>query len=195
MITRAEVEGYLVWLADQPDGVNHRAWLFHAALLIRRDASTVIVDKRHAQESNAAYALSCVESPKPVALIPSEPPVLTFPTVGTGGKTWALTQSKLDLWTGLYPGVDVLAECRKALGWLDANPSKRKTAGGMARFLTAWLSRATDRDVRAGSSPYQKPTQGQRMQQVMVDTLKNHGITQPPMRPVAPARPGRALGE
>jgi hypothetical protein len=40
---RDDVIEYLVWLADQPDGVKHRAWLFHAALLIRRDRDTTFV--------------------------------------------------------------------------------------------------------------------------------------------------------
>jgi hypothetical protein len=35
------------------------------------------------------------------------------------------------------------------LGWLEANPSRRKTPRGIKRFITAWLSRAQD---QAGGS-------------------------------------------
>ncbi len=42
-IGREDVIAYLRWLADHPDGVKHREWLFHAAHLIARDASTVFV--------------------------------------------------------------------------------------------------------------------------------------------------------
>jgi hypothetical protein len=75
---------------------------------------------------------------------PASPPVLTFPTVGDGPKTWPLTAEQLDRWRGLYPGTDVLAECRKALGWCEANPKKLKTAGGMAKFLVNWLNNAAN---------------------------------------------------
>ena len=37
-------------------------------------------------------------------------------------------------------------------GWLDSNPTKRKTRGGVARFVNSWLSREQD---RGGSAPQQ----------------------------------------
>lgn len=48
-IGRQDVIDYLRWLADQPAGVDHRAWLFHAALLLRRDVETDIppLQERH----------------------------------------------------------------------------------------------------------------------------------------------------
>lgn len=70
-----------------------------------------------------------------------EPPVLEFPTDGDP-KTWALTQSQVDEWAGLYPGLDILTESRKAMAWVKAN--RRKTARGMKRFLVGWLNRAND---------------------------------------------------
>jgi len=80
------------------------------------------------------------------------PPILTYPCNGNPSK-WFLTQSQVDEWIALYAGVDVLAECRKALGWLNARTMK-KTARGMPRFLTSWLSRASDRP-RSGFQPPQ----------------------------------------
>lgn len=47
-------------------------------------------------------------------------------------------------WRELYPAVDVDAELRKMIGWLESNPSKRKTARGVAGFITRWLSKAQD---------------------------------------------------
>ena len=70
------------------------------------------------------------------------PPVLTFPVVGQKGPTWDLSQAQIDAWQQSYPDVDILAECRKALAWVQAN--RRKTARGMPRFLVAWLNRATN---------------------------------------------------
>lgn len=72
------------------------------------------------------------------------PVLLEFPTVGTGGNTWDLTESQVAEWTPLFPALDVLAESRKALAWVQANPGRRKTTRGMPAFLVRWLTRAVD---------------------------------------------------
>ena len=88
--------------------------------------------------------IKIVSSEPPSA--PSEPAVLTFPVVGSAnGHDWPLTQSQIDAWATLYPGVDVLASCRQALAWALANTTKRKTATGMPRFLVGWLTRDQNR--------------------------------------------------
>ncbi len=46
------------------------------------------------------------------------------------------------LWCESYPNVDVKQELRAIRAWLDANPAKRKTSGGMKRFVNSWLSKA-----------------------------------------------------
>ena len=77
---------------------------------------------------------------------PAEPPedgVLEFPVVGKPKvPTWWLTQAKMDEYLEAYPDIDVLGEFRKTLQWLRDNPSKRKTASGMGKFLNNWLGRA-----------------------------------------------------
>lgn len=69
-------------------------------------------------------------------------------------------QADVDKWAELYPAVDILAELRKMAGWCDANPSKRKTKGGVQRFINGWLAKEQDRGG-AGSEPpvrrYGKP--------------------------------------
>lgn len=69
-------------------------------------------------------------------------------------------QADVDKWAELYPAVDILAELRKMAGWCDANPSKRKTKGGVQRFINGWLAKEQDRGG-AGSAPpvrrYGKP--------------------------------------
>jgi hypothetical protein len=72
------------------------------------------------------------------------PPLLEIPCAGKGAKAWGLQQQDLDGWATAYPGLEVLAEVRKAKAWLEANPTRGKTHGGMARFLVNWLSRAQD---------------------------------------------------
>ena len=48
-------------------------------------------------------------------------------------------------WAGLYPAVDVMQQLRNMKGWLDANPTKRKTRRGIGKFINAWLAREQDR--------------------------------------------------
>ncbi len=55
---------------------------------------------------------------------------------------WQLDPKKVAIWEQLYPSLDVQQELNKAWAWLDANPSRRKTAIGMSRFLVSWLMRA-----------------------------------------------------
>ena len=78
-------------------------------------------------------------------------PLLAFPIVGPEGPVWTLSEHQGCEWVSLFPGVDVLAECRKAIAWVQAHPERRKTARGMLRFLVGWLSRATDRGGTAGT--------------------------------------------
>lgn len=85
------------------------------------------------------------------SLPPSSPSVLTFPTVGRGERTWDLTEAQVAEWEATYPTVPVLSECRKALAWVKASPNRKKTAGGMPRFLVNWLNTATN--SRRGPAP------------------------------------------
>lgn len=72
-----------------------------------------------------------------------EPAELTFPTSGKPD-SWDLTHAQVSEWQRLYDGLDVRAECRKALAWVTSTTGHKKTAGGMARFLVNWLNRATN---------------------------------------------------
>lgn len=88
------------------------------------------------------------EPAKPVQKTPAKYPdgqLILLPC--TGGMEWQLSNEDMREMRDLYPGVDLLAEIRKARGWLIGNPTKRKTAKGMLRFLHNWLSRAQDRGV------------------------------------------------
>lgn len=77
--------------------------------------------------------------------------LLDFPCDGAIG-AWSLTDAQLVRWTEQYPALDVLAECRKALAWIEATPQRRKTAKGMPTFLVNWLNRATN-DPRSARRP------------------------------------------
>jgi hypothetical protein len=70
-----------------------------------------------------------------------------------GEKTWTLREEDRSELAALFPGVDLDGEFQKMQRWLWGNPTKRKTARGMKRFLVNWLNRATptvDRCTRCG---------------------------------------------
>jgi hypothetical protein len=60
-----------------------------------------------------------------------------------------LTQEQVSEWAELYPGMDILRECRKALAWVKASPQNRKTADGMPRFFVNWFNRDANQGHRS----------------------------------------------
>jgi len=102
-------------------------------------------------DSSDEESVSCDE---PKNGSPPEDYLLTFPCVkGRSGKTkWHLTESKLAEYVEAFPGVEVLAECRKALQWCRDNATKRKTWEGMPKFIGSWLSRAQNDGRNNGRS-------------------------------------------
>ena len=65
------------------------------------------------------------------------------------GQMYPVTQRQVDNWKQLYPGVDIEQALRSMAGWLEGNPTKRKTKRGIVRFVTSWL----DRDQNSGKNP------------------------------------------
>ena len=74
---------------------------------------------------------------------PEEPPVISF--ILNDKSRYPIRHAQVDEWSGLYPAVDIMQELRKMAGWLDANPSKRKTKRGILRFVNGWLAREQDK--------------------------------------------------
>lgn len=71
------------------------------------------------------------------------PVLLTFPTDGPVS-AWHFTEAKRAEYRGWFPSLDIDSEARAALAWISTNPTKRKTASGMPKFLTNWFTRATE---------------------------------------------------
>lgn len=55
-----------------------------------------------------------------------------------------ITENMISEWAELYPAVDIKQDLRKMKGWLDSNPSRRKTKSGIKRFITNWLAKTQD---------------------------------------------------
>lgn len=81
--------------------------------------------------------------------------LLTFPCDGPGG-SWHLTDEKLSEWKTTFPSLEIMTEIRKALQWIRDNPTQRKTATGMPRFIGNWLSNAQNRNHR-GTNQNNRP--------------------------------------
>lgn len=71
------------------------------------------------------------------------PPAVEF--VLNDGTLYGVPQEDVTKYQQLYPGIDVMQELRKIVGWCDANPKNRKTRTGAKRFVNGWLSRAQDK--------------------------------------------------
>ena len=58
---------------------------------------------------------------------------------------YSITQDMITHYEELYPNVNVMQELRNILGWLESNPTKRKTRLGIARFVNNWLAKEQDK--------------------------------------------------
>jgi predicted phage replisome organizer len=74
---------------------------------------------------------------------PSSPVVIS---ILLNDKTeYQITEADVAAWQELYQAVNIMQELRKMKGWADANPSKRKTRGGIKRFINGWLAKEQDK--------------------------------------------------
>jgi hypothetical protein len=85
----------------------------------------------------------------------SQQTFVALPCVGKGSAEYLVTEKQVADWQVAFPGVDVRGEALRAHAWLLANPTKRKTFGGAAKFLVSWLGRAQDRAGQRGPSQSQ----------------------------------------
>jgi hypothetical protein len=65
---------------------------------------------------------------------------------------YPITETLVEEWRNLYPGVDVMQELRNMRGWLSANPERVKTRRGVLRFVISWLQNSQDRRPRPGGN-------------------------------------------
>lgn len=91
------------------------------------------VKKSKVKESNKDC---CKEQ---VAPMPNEPVVIELKL---NDKTdFPIYESQVLKWQTLYPNVDIMQQLRAMVGWLDANPRRRKTKTGILSFVNTWLSK------------------------------------------------------
>ncbi|MCM1364876.1 MAG: DUF4373 domain-containing protein [Faecalibacterium sp.] len=73
--------------------------------------------------------------------------------------TFVINQAKTEHYKQLYPDVDIEGELRKMQGWCESNPTKRKTAKRIERFINSWLAKAQDESQSRKDKVTNKPEQ------------------------------------
>lgn len=96
--------------------------------------------------SPETLVLDLVEAP------PDDPIVVRIPCNGGGPPDVPIRESQVRKWSSDYPAVDVRQTLRHIANWSQENPRKRKTPGGVGRFVTSWLQREQNKPKIAGPS-------------------------------------------
>ena len=81
-----------------------------------------------------------------VSLTPNENALISL--ILNNKKYFNIFQKDIDYYQDLYPAVNVLQELKLMKGWLDSNPSNRKTEKGIKAFITRWLGKKQDKAPR-----------------------------------------------
>ena len=68
-----------------------------------------------------------------------KPAAISLPL--SSGDWYPIYDKDISHWTELYPSVNIMQELRKMVGWLEANPERRKTPKGIKRFIASWLAK------------------------------------------------------
>lgn len=97
-------------------------------------------------------------------------PFIALPTNKTG-EEFSVMPTQVDEFVDLYPAVDVKQALRSMRGWLLSNPTQRKTAKGMVRFINGWLEREQNKGNRINGSG-QRPTPHDNLQQGTILALE-----------------------
>ena len=72
------------------------------------------------------------------------------------GSLYSIFDDDLVKWRGLYPAVNVEQELRNMVGWIDGNPTRRKTKNGIKKFVNSWLSKEQDQGGRRAPAPQKR---------------------------------------
>ena len=121
-----------------------------------RVKSLELRDKSLETKGNGNTSYSCSEPEESVSK-PHESAVISVPL--NDGTEHSVTQTDIDKYTSLYPAVDVMQELRKMVGWLDGNPTRKKTRRGIKRFINGWLAREQDKGGLRPPAPTTQPQQ------------------------------------
>jgi hypothetical protein len=104
-----------------------------------------LATNKKVNKGNKDKKIPCDEAAERPASLVAYPVFPCVPGKRSNSSVWKLTDEYLAELKSAYPAVQVEQQCRAAHLWIIANPTRRKTAGGMANFLLKWMSRCQDR--------------------------------------------------
>lgn len=107
-----------------------------------------ITEEKNREEESERNA--CAESDAPTPARGGTP--LFLPCRGKSAPVWEIPNGVWRQWEQAFPGLDLLTEVLKMRAWLNANPHRQKTHGGMERFAYSWLARAKEPGQGSGIS-------------------------------------------
>lgn len=112
------------------------------------EQSRAIAEHKQEQSRAEHIAPTSFHESKPMGTIPCSGKEKVFP----------FTETDVGEWQGSFPGIDVMQQLRQCRQWNIDNPTKRKTAKGMRRFINSWLSRAQDASGGTGNGTVRNNT-------------------------------------
>lgn len=80
----------------------------------------------------------------------TEPKAAVPAVILNTGDEWLPSVEDVKEWIDLYPNVDVVNEFGRMRQWCKSNPTKRKTLGGVRRFVQTWLDREQNKIKPSG---------------------------------------------
>jgi uncharacterized protein YdaU (DUF1376 family) len=90
------------------------------------------------QGSSKEFAPPVRKKPRTIEAVGSGETLISIPAVGN---EVAICETAVKEWEQLFPSVDVPQTLREIRAWCLANTEKRKTTGGIHRFVTRWLTK------------------------------------------------------
>lgn len=155
---QAELQAALKKYANRSEGWRKRRGekaagegdqIVHAPAIARGAEPAALVQPGAQAALSSVKPAKQAKAPKPVknpnALIGKDAEAgdaVVAQMVLDSGAQFEVFQSYVNEISATFPGVDIAQQLLLAASWLRANPSKRKTARGMARFLNSWLTNA-----------------------------------------------------
>lgn len=123
----------------------------HAIVPVNENVNENVNEKRETKTECLHGAIKPIAPCRPAATAP------TVICLALNDKSeYPITEQQTQQWAELFPAVDILQELRKMKGWLDANPTKRKTKKGILRFVNTWLSKEQDKGGVRNKTPAAK---------------------------------------
>lgn len=137
------------------------------------------IEKLHKEkESKVKEKKTCKRGADKSAAAPEQ---VVISLIQNDGNMYGVTERQIARWTELYPAVDIMQELRSMCGWLEANPTRRKTSRGIPRFINTWLSKEQDKgggkkyNNNSAAAPPKKVNAYGETEDEFFERLKNEG--------------------